>query len=344
MIRKIQAMSNDPSRSEAGDSPVNSALQMTELLAAIELIRWLMKPTTLVRMLRRTPARRARKIHSAAGDLNAPTELASWLARGCDNPTALRSLLFRSIVTPRDGIIVELLRSWTKSPAVLEEAHETNKLSHNSRLFTGPWYAFTIAPIFNQSPVDPSKENILLVTHEASRTGAPILAWNIGKVLARRYNVFIVSLRPGTLLPEFDAISAVAYKSYSKSKPRLRSLLGGRKFKYAIINSAESRQMLEMCSRYRIPTIFLIHEFASLVYPLQSLRAALSIAQEIVFPANIVARSVEEIFPEIRGRKTHVLPQGRCAVPGAIGGVLAHAAALQKITYAKAHESTFVVV
>ncbi|MBQ6657399.1 MAG: hypothetical protein IJM64_08970, partial [Ottowia sp.] len=36
---------------------------------------------------------------------------------------------------------------------------------------------------------DPSRESVIVVSHEATRTGAPILALNLVRVLSQRYNV-----------------------------------------------------------------------------------------------------------------------------------------------------------
>ncbi|MFP3733054.1 hypothetical protein SB690_20050, partial [Bacillus sp. SIMBA_006] len=44
--------------------------------------------------------------------------------------------------------------------------------------------------------LDPTRPTVLVVVHEASRTGAPILGWNIARVLKQHANVVAVVLRP----------------------------------------------------------------------------------------------------------------------------------------------------
>ena len=50
------------------------------------------------------------------------------------------------------------------------------------------------------SRIDPKRETILVVSHEATRTGAPILAYNIVKRLSPQYNVVTVLLSGGNIV------------------------------------------------------------------------------------------------------------------------------------------------
>jgi hypothetical protein len=50
---------------------------------------------------------------------------------------------------------------------------------------------------------DPSKKTMLLVSHEASRSGAPILAFNLLEKFRERYNIISVLLGPGPLEEAF---------------------------------------------------------------------------------------------------------------------------------------------
>jgi hypothetical protein len=67
------------------------------------------------------------------------------------------------------------------------------------------------------------KETIILVSHEASRTGAPIVALNIGQRLCEKYNIITLLLRGGDLIDNFRAISAQVIclqDSSRRSSPR----------------------------------------------------------------------------------------------------------------------------
>ena len=50
---------------------------------------------------------------------------------------------------------------------------------------------------------DSGKETIIIVTHEASQTGAPILALSLCKNLSKKYNIITILLRGGTLADDF---------------------------------------------------------------------------------------------------------------------------------------------
>lgn len=64
---------------------------------------------------------------------------------------------------------------------------------------------------------DASRETVMIVSHEASRSGAPILALNLVERLASRYNVVALLLGHGPLLDAFEQ-AAVA----TMASPRLK--------------------------------------------------------------------------------------------------------------------------
>ena len=53
-------------------------------------------------------------------------------------------------------------------------------------------------------PVDTAKPTAIVVSHEASTTGAPILALNLAQQLSRSHNVVVMLLRGGTLRQQFQ--------------------------------------------------------------------------------------------------------------------------------------------
>jgi outer membrane murein-binding lipoprotein Lpp len=66
-------------------------------------------------------------------------------------------------------------------------------------------------PDENQS----TRPTVLVVSHEATRTGAPILAWNICRQLREHYQVVVLLLGKGTLVDAFDEVCDAVAGPYS---------------------------------------------------------------------------------------------------------------------------------
>ena len=199
--------------------------------------------------------------------------------------------------------------------------------------------------------VDSRRENVIVVVHETSRTGAPILGWNIAQQLAQTYNVYTVRLGDGALTPEFEALSAEVHGPFigdchhpADIEFRLRPLFAGRVFKYAIVNSIESRPLIEVCARHFVPTLLLMHEFGSYVRPLDSLRKAFDLATEIVFPAPVVARSAMNAHPALSDRHIHIETQGMSIVPAGKTKKKPPASAQMNFLSQARAEGTFIVM
>lgn len=179
-------------------------------------------------------------------------------------------------------------------------------------------------PVAAETAIDPSKfsaskETVVVVSHEASRTGAPILALNIAEQLATTYNVVSIVFRGGALVNEFKSVSShlLVIKDGDRTEIELRyfvkSILNdGRKVRFAIVNSIESRDILKHLTKQFVPTIMLMHEFSSYTRPLESVRQALAWATKIVFSAQLVLDSAVSEHPNLAYLGCEVIPQGRC--------------------------------
>jgi glycosyltransferase involved in cell wall biosynthesis/predicted O-methyltransferase YrrM len=268
-------------------------------LAILELARWIVRKRILIGMLRRSRTERVAVLRTQAARIGVgiiiSDAIVSWLTRS----RVLMGLLRRSETAGNALVGFQLLQS------------DLAQGLHPAEVFH-----------INPERSDTNRENVIVVVHETSRTGAPILGWNIAKHLATRYNIFTVRLDNGALTPEFEALSAETHGPFLGAKRNatdieygLRPLFKMRTFRYAIVNSSESRLLLEVCSRHRVPTLFLMHEFGSYVYPAADLRSAFDCATEIVFPARMVARSSEELHPPLKERNIRILPQGMSDTP-----------------------------
>jgi glycosyltransferase involved in cell wall biosynthesis len=228
--------------------------------------------------------------------------------------------------------------------AAVRETGFFDEASHAARPSVGP------KRVHRRGRFDEQKENVLLVVHETSRTGAPILGWNIGRHLARSYNVVTIHLGDGALTGAFEQISAevhgpfVGVRHPDEIERTLRRVLDGRKFRYALLNSLESRVLLEPCVQRFIPTVLLVHEFAA-YYHSWSILEALDYSTEIVFPASIVAKNAEEHHATLQSRNAQVLPQGQSLVPLS-GDAASNAglAALDRLRREREENDAFIVL
>jgi len=175
---------------------------------------------------------------------------------------------------------------------------------------------------FDRSRLKTNRETVLLVVHEASRTGAPILAYNLAKRLRRTYNVVAVLLAGGDLIRDFEACCAavVGPLTYADWHPGemnhlVRHILAAYPVSFAIVNSIASWMSVPALGRALVPIVLLVHEFASYTRPKSAMREGLHWATQLVFSAELVARSAREEHPDLMQRPVHILPQGRCDLP-----------------------------
>jgi glycosyltransferase involved in cell wall biosynthesis len=181
-------------------------------------------------------------------------------------------------------------------------------------------------PIVREFPSDPSrfsqeKETIMLVSHEASRTGAPILALNIAQRLCEKYNIVTVLLRGGGLIDNFAKISAHLIRLEDKHRHQtefkyvVEAIVRERPIRFAIVNSIASWDFMQSLGAAFVPTVTLIHEFASYMRPIGAMREALGWVTELVFSSEITADSFRDDHPALLKRRLHIVPQGQCQLP-----------------------------
>lgn len=172
------------------------------------------------------------------------------------------------------------------------------------------------------SEIRPGRPTVLILIHEASRTGAPILGWNIGRALSGQVNVVAVLMREGSIEEAFAEVAAAVVGPVGNEifNPVEASRLARRlaeiyKPLYVIANSVETRLLVPGFADEGVPVIALAHEFSGYTKPAGTLQLLYERSAEIVFSADIVRRSSEIDYPFLRMRRTHVLPQGPSEAP-----------------------------
>jgi glycosyltransferase involved in cell wall biosynthesis len=186
----------------------------------------------------------------------------------------------------------------------------------------GRAYSYPGIDLMGMHNVRADRESILIVSHEASRTGAPIVSLNLVLNLVERYNVVALLLGEGPLDRSFVQAGAVAVVSTLRHQPVLADYVVGRlhdqfNFRFAFVNSIESRIVLKPLAARFIPVVSLIHEFAAYTRPRDAFPEALLWSSEVVFSTNITLQSMRQETSCSDARFVHTLPQGRCILPDA---------------------------
>ena len=170
---------------------------------------------------------------------------------------------------------------------------------------------------------DPGKPTILLVSHEATRTGAPILTWNICKQLSASHNTVVLLLASGPLLTnfQFDAHATYLVPEAKHNPNTARHVVDVLQqkypFKYAILNSIETGTLCEPLTVAGVPNLLLIHEFAANTMPQDKFLHTRIWASLAVFSTELTKSDAVNCFPGLFDNAP-VMPQGRCVVPPSV--------------------------
>lgn len=164
-----------------------------------------------------------------------------------------------------------------------------------------------------------SSPHIMLVSHEASLTGAPKIALNLLRHLRAKTDVELTTIlhNGGPLHPEFSAESP----TYCMDVPRehdpkihatVRKILrplqkAGRKI-LCICNSAESRFVANSIFTRNIPILYLIHEYPTSYEP-QEFEKIERYSNKMIFPCRSVLDSARRVV-SISDQKAIIQPQG----------------------------------
>jgi glycosyltransferase involved in cell wall biosynthesis len=165
------------------------------------------------------------------------------------------------------------------------------------------------------------KPTVIFVTHETSRTGAPILVLDLLNRFSQSHNVVVFSIGGGELRGIFKNKSAVFVGPIPRSnlnnvlKEELHQLKARISPEFAIVNSIESTEVLEELWRHDIPILHLVHEFAAYTRPRTRVEKSACFSSAMVFSAEIVRANALETFPQMAKLERHIFPQGICSLP-----------------------------
>ncbi|MBU2861282.1 glycosyltransferase [Acidithiobacillus ferrooxidans] len=170
--------------------------------------------------------------------------------------------------------------------------------------------------------LDPDRETVLVVCHEGSRTGAPILGYNLVRELLPQYNVVTLFLGPGPMLEACRALGAAVLGPTTHHRHPLiadrtiAAILERVPLRFALINSVEARFPLAPLAHRHIPTISLLHEFAANTRPHGAFLETARWSGATVFSSRLTRDDAWASHGELREIAFPIIPQGRCVLPG----------------------------
>lgn len=198
------------------------------------------------------------------------------------------------------------------------------------------------------------KPRVLLLMHEASRTGAPILGWNLALKLRTTHDVVVFLKKGGELRPSFEGIGCTIIDLPEEPSILREDVLAvatrlAREVRptYAVTNTAETRAFVPGLVAAGVGVVSLIHEFSVYVRPRHAAYDILAWAHRVVFPARTVASSFIHEYPYLSQRSREILPQGLPLLPKgpeAFFGSEVYSEGVRARLRPPGHENDFLVV
>lgn len=199
-----------------------------------------------------------------------------------------------------------------------------------------------------------SKETIVLVSHQSSATGAPLLGLNIGKNLSGKYNLINYVMEKSTIHDSFldDCFLLVDATNINNNLivPRIFDYLNTKyHLKVVICNSVVTHSVLSVARDLRIPALSLIHEFTGYRVPSGIMRDNIIAADRVILPAKIVQDSLTDYLKDVEiisnfPKNISIYPQGKLPfIPKTYGDSDSVSQILQKIDIRNKDEYKIIV-
>ena len=182
--------------------------------------------------------------------------------------------------------------------------------------------------LIGEQPLKTQRPTLVVVSHEASATGAPILALNLCQELSVEANIVVILLRGGALIPDFRKTAALVLLPRfglvftTLLRRELKRFIGHKLPQYAIVNSIVSAGCIQPLRSIGIPTLSLIHEFSAYIRPLSLLDDVGLWSSRMVFSSQLTRDDILHRCPQLQTASIEVLPQGPCRRPARPGRVI----------------------
>lgn len=172
---------------------------------------------------------------------------------------------------------------------------------------------------------DPAVNTVMIVCHEASRTGAPILGLRIAEAISAKFNVLVWLGKRGPLVEEFRKHAFLLIEhdpGYTDIVWATSEIRKKYKLTCGILNSAATSRFSSALFELKVPSVALIHEYAD--YMGGEVMQVLATANRAIFPAKGVKQSADDIFLKSCNtlpRQAAIRNQGMCILPADEKGV-----------------------
>lgn len=163
---------------------------------------------------------------------------------------------------------------------------------------------------------DSGKPTVMVASHEASRTGAPLVGLNVGALLAATHNVIAYLGQAGPLLNDFAEHScavAIGPLSTLDAEYLMRELKVTHGLAAVLLNSAETSPLAQAALQAELPSVALVHEFAEYTRPAGRMSDLIESVDRVVVPASLIQDSVQAELLATRSSVANnivVRPQG----------------------------------
>ena len=171
---------------------------------------------------------------------------------------------------------------------------------------------------------DPQKKTILIISHEASRTGAPILALNLVQLFSERYNVIGLILGGGELIDHFVQACASLHMAdrIHMTDVQLNRVISDiasqHPLSFAIANRVESCRVLKPLKIAGVPTVSLVDEFSANPRTRSALPEVILLSTRTVFSTKATLEDVISDFWLHPSSSIHVEHHGKCVIPASL--------------------------
>lgn len=167
---------------------------------------------------------------------------------------------------------------------------------------------------------DPSQPTLVVVSHDATATGAPVVALELIKRLSRKYNIITSCINGGELRDDFiengfKHLDASSIYSSLIVPFMIDALHASHPIDCVLLSSVESLAFLEVAASLGFPTVSLLHEFAEYTRPAGRMSRALILSDIAIYPAKSLKESGMRELREKTGARREpnnilIYPQG----------------------------------